>query len=496
MARVRVNYWSVAALFFIGLFCYFPLTRLISLGWGRHWFGLLFTRENLSVAWFTIWQAALSTLIALVLALPSAYVFYRVKFPGSRVLAAIITVPFILPSIVVAIAMKSIWHGGGIFALIVGNVFMNYGFAARAIGVRWQNSDAGVEEAAKLDGASGWQRYLWITTHELAPAIKNAALLVFLYCTTNFGLMLVLGGGRLHSLETSMYSATSVILDLPRASSYAFLQCLISACLVYALRSGLGQQFSMGYQRNARSLSRADAPVVVFVLTSALVLIVLPVATLIARSVSTRAGWDLGRASSSLGISLGQAAMNSARNAGVSVAIALIIGLYLVNQKSPLLRGLFRFPAGISNVALGLGFLVTFTSGLFPLRTSWLVTPLAQSIALIPLVVQIVAPSHAPLVQEYGDVASSDGLDGWDFWWWIKRPLLRQALITALGYCVVISVGEFSAASFLTYGDQATLPTALYQLLSKPGLINYQMALALSILLIVFTTIVMFLVEL
>ena len=495
-SKLHAHLWSLPALFFIGLFCYFPLARVISLGFGHRWLNLLCNKESLSISWFTIWQAALSTTIVLALAIPSAYVFYRVKFAGSRFLSAAITVPFVLPSIVVAIAIKTLWSNGGIFAVIMANVFMNYGFATRVIGVRWQATDSGVEEAAQLDGANGWQRYFWISARELAPAIKNSALLVFLYCTTNFGLMLVLGGGGLHSLETSIYSATSQILDLPRAAIYAFLQCLISLGVLMVLRSGFGQQFSFGYQRNRRALSLSDAPVTIFALLTSLLVVVLPIASLIRHSILAPAGWQLWRANSSLSFGLGHAAMNSTRNAGISLLIALVIGLYVVNSNNSLLLGLFRFPSGISNVAIGLGFLVTFSSGFFPLRSSWLVTPIAQSIVLIPLVIQIVAPAHNSLAHEYSDVAASDGLDGWNFWWWIKRPLLRQSLVTAIGYVVVVSVGEFSAANFLTYGDQATLPTALYQLLNKPGVINYQMALAASVLLIAFTATVMFLVEL
>jgi thiamine transport system permease protein len=488
LALARRQSWRFVALGFIALFCFFPLFKVISLGFSHNWFGLLWSAKTASILWFTLWQAALSTLIVLLLAVPSAYAFYRLKFPGSRILAAIITVPFVLPSIVVAIAIKSIWNGNGVLAVIAANVFMNYGFAARVIGVRWQSADPGIEEAAQLDGASGLQRYLWIGIREIGPAISSAGLLTFLYCTTNFGLMLVLGGGRLHSLETTIYSATSELLNLPLASALVFLQCAVSVVLLFALRLHSTHTFGFDFASARQELKANQRPVTLVAIFTSLLVVVLPIAALIRKSLAAGAGWRFSRASNSLSISLEHAALNSLRNALVSCLIALSLGLFIVNRKNDrLLANLFRFPVGLSSVALGLGYLVTFSDGFFPLRNSWLITPIAQSIALIPLTIQIVAPAHHSVAAEFSEVAQSDGLDSWDFWWWIKRPLLRNSLFTALGYLAVVSVGEFGAANILTYGDQATLPTVLYQLLNKPGVINFQIALALSVLLVAFT---------
>ena len=56
----------------------------------------------------------------------------------------------------------------------------------------------------------------------------------------------------------------------------------------------------------------------------------------------------------------------------------------------------------------------------------------------------------------------------------------------------LVSLGEFGAASLLAYGDQATLPTVLYSLISKPGGENYGMAMAASSLIMVLTFAVVF----
>jgi thiamine transport system permease protein len=84
-----------------------------------------------------------------------------------------------------------------------------------------------------------------------------------------------------------------------------------------------------------------------------------------------------------------------------------------------------------------------------------------------------------------------DGSDPSTYWWMIQVPLVKRAILLATIYVVIVSMGEFGAANFLAYGDQATLPTVLYQLISHPGAINYGMALAASTLLIVFAGLVL-----
>jgi thiamine transport system permease protein len=140
-------------------------------------------------------------------------------------------------------------------------------------------------------------------------------------------------------------------------------------------------------------------------------------------------------------------------------------------------------PLGVSTVVLGIGFIFTFGDGFFPLRNSWVITPIAQSLTLIPLVVQILQPRRAALPIELEEMAALEKASPLHYKWFIELPLLRSSLITVIAYLIAISIGEFGAASFLATGDQATLPVLLYQLLGRPGEVNFGMALAASTLL-------------
>jgi thiamine transport system permease protein len=147
-------------------------------------------------------------------------------------------VPFIMPTIVVAISFSSLKNlpvlGPALFghspivAIICAQVFMNYGLAVRAIGNVWAGLDPASENAAALDGAGRLRTFLSITLPQLTSVIASSALLVFLYCATSFGIVLVLGGGMVHSIETEMYVQALQHLELGTTAGLALVQTLIT----------------------------------------------------------------------------------------------------------------------------------------------------------------------------------------------------------------------------------------------------------------------------
>jgi hypothetical protein len=73
---------------------------------------------------------------------------------------------------------------------------------------------------------------------------------------------------------------------------------------------------------------------------------------------------------------------------------------------------------------------------------------------------------------------------------------VQEQIVTELdGYAAIISLGEFGASSFLANGSQATIPTLLYRLISRPGEQNYGMAMAVSAILIALSAAIVFLVS-
>ena len=499
---------------FLGVLFLWPMSRLLGLGLSTAWLDDLLTARIGQIVWFTTWQAVVCAALCVALAMPGAYVLHVRRFRGQLAIRTLIAVPFILPSIVVAISFASLkdvpvlgsilFGHSPIVSIICAHVFMNYGLVVRAIGNVWAGLDPASDHAAELDGAGRLRTFASITLPQLTSAITSSGLLVFLYCATSFGIVLVLGGGMVRSIETEIYAQALQNLDLSSTAGLAMIQTALTAVAFIAFyrfgKPSLGL-VEGGNAPDRKSLNRRDWPAALLTLGTVVLLILAPLTAVTSKAFLVDGAWSLTNfahlssfgARDVLSITVGQAALNSIRNLLIASALAMLVGTrvsYLLAQPttSPLVRRicdtLFQLPVGISSVVLGLGYLVTFSDGHFPLRSSWLAIPLVQALIAAPLVIRLVYPAIATLDHDLTQGAQTEGANAEQVWWLIQAPILSGALRTAVGYVALISLGEFGAASFLVYGDQGTLPTVLYQLMTRPGDQNYGMAMATSALLI------------
>ncbi len=512
--------WAIPITFVAVLF-YWPVVRVTSLGFSGDWLLTLAEPKTLEIICFTLWQAVVSTVLTLALAIPGAYLLYRRSFPGERLVKALITVPFVLPSIVVAVgfavfrSVHDFWVELGftflmepVYWIIAAHVFVNYSIAVRTIGGVWATLDAEVEEAAELDGAGRLKTLIAISLPQLRPAIFSASALVFLFSATSFGIVLVLGGGQVLSIETSIYFAATQFLDLEVAAALVLVQTLITAVAFFvgsALSKGaIGlEQVFEGARKPKVNLRDLPAVLVTAVIVIGLILMPLLLVLVEAfqvgdslgfqnfENLATRGARDL------LNISVADAAMNSLRNMAVAASIAFVLGALiswlLVRIKHKVFDFVFLAPLGVSSVVLGFGFLVSFDSEWFPLRSSWLIVPLAQALIAVPMVIRLVYPALVSIGKEPIEQASLDGASSWQTWRFVESGMIKGVLLTALGYAAIISVGEFGASTFLAYGSEGTIPTLLFRLIARPGEQNYGMAMAVSAILIAFVWAVMLL---
>ena len=506
---------------FVAVLFYWPVVRVTSLGFSGDWLATLTEPRTLGIIWFTLWQATVSTVLTLVLAIPGSYLLYRRSFPGERIVKALITVPFVLPSIVVAVgfavfrSVHAFWVGLGftflvepVYWIIAAHVFVNYSIAVRTIGGVWATLDAEVEEAAELDGAGRLKTLLSISLPQLRPAIFSASALVFLFSATSFGIVLVLGAGQVLSIETAIYFAATQLLDLEVAAALVLVQTLITAAAFFigsALSKGtIGLEQVFEGARKPKVDIR-DLPAVLITAMIVIGLILMPLLLVLVEAfqvgdsfgfqnfenLSTRGARDL------LNISVADAAMNTLRNMAVAASIAFVLGTLiswlLVRTKHKVLDFVFLAPLGVSSVVLGFGFLVSFDAEWFPRRSSWLIVPLAQALIALPMVMRLVYPALVSIGKEPIEQASLDGASSWQTWRFVESGMIKGVLLTAVGYAAIISIGEFGASTFLAYGSQGTIPTLLFRLISRPGEQNYGMAMAVSAILIAFVWAVMLL---
>lgn len=500
--------WAVP-LVFIGVLFYWPAGLLLNLG--VHQFGtdgLAADRHLLPTVWFTVWQAVLSAALCLPVGLIGAYLLYRKWFAGQGFLRAISLIPFVLPTITVGVAFSTFQNGNtSLWWIILGHVFINAALTSRIVGSQWLSLDLEIEEAAELAGAGRLRTFVFIVLPQLRSSIASAMALTTVYCLASFGVILVLGGGQVQSIETLIYKSAIHELDLARASLLCLIQLSLTAG-VFWVAGRIGRVSPLLTQPSHQlmpPLDKRDWPVAAAGI-ACLVGFMLPVFNLLAKAVlvdgalsgSNFANLLTTGTRNLLSITVLQATFNSVRNTLLATLIALAIGFlvsYLVTHSHSkfgirILNLAYAIPLGVSTVILGLGYLVGFSQPPFELRSSWLVIPLAQSLIALPLVVRLLTDALKQISPEVKEAATMDGATPTQIWWQVELPLAQPSIVAAAGFAAVIALGDFGAASFLSFGDQETLPVVLYALISRPGGTNYGMAMAASVLLMLAVTLV------
>ncbi|WP_051639830.1 iron ABC transporter permease [Cellulomonas sp. URHE0023] len=545
-ARV-VAFWTLAVavpLAFLAVFFVWPVTVMVGKGFvvdghlDLSGFADVFTQARTwRIIGLTIAQASLGTAISVLLGVPGAYVLYRHAFRGRGVLRALVTVPFVLPTVVVGVAFRSLLVDGGplgflhldgtLAAIVSALVFFNYAVVVRAVGGLWERLDPRAEQAARALGASPWKAFRTVTLPQLAPAIASAASLTFLFCATAFGTVLILGGLQFGTIETEIWIQTTQFLDLRAAAVLSVVQLVVVAgVLVVAGRARSRRERALDLSEPAlavRVLSWRRPPgmppgdghalslVAAGVTGVVVLLIATPLVNLVVRSLQTPRGWGLdnytalGTTGGSLTVTVWQAALNSLRIALDATTIALVVGglVALVVSRRPRrasarravtgLDALFMLPLGVSAVTVGFGFLLSMHHpfGLpVDLRTSPLLVPIAQAVVAVPLVVRTVLPVLRAIDPRLREVSATLGASPFRVLRTVDLSLSLRALGLAIGFAFAASLGEFGATSFLARPDRPTLPVVIFRLIGRPGPENYGMALAASVVLAVLTTLI------
>lgn len=543
-ARV-VAFWTVAVvvpLLFLGVFFAWPVAVMIGKGFvvdghlDLSGFAEVFSRERTwRIIGLTVAQATLATIISVLLGVPGAYVLYRHSFRGRAVVRALVTVPFVLPTVVVGVAFRSLLVDGGplgflqldgtFAAIVAALVFFNYAVVVRAVGGLWERLDPRAEQAARALGASPWKAFRTVTLPALTPAIASAASLAFLFCATAFGTVLILGGLQFGTIETEIWIQTTQFLDLRAAAVLSVVQLVVVAgVLVVAGRARSRRERALALSSEpARALSLrrpAGMPpgdghglsLAAAAVTAVVVLLIAtPLVNLVVRSLHTPRGWSLdnytalGTTGGSLTVTVWQAALNSLRIAVDATTIALVVGglVALVVSRRPRraaarravvgLDALFMLPLGVSAVTVGFGFLLSMHHpfGLpVDLRTSPLLVPIAQAVVAVPLVVRTVLPVLRAIDPRLREAAATLGASPFRVLRTVDLSLALRSLGLAVGFAFAASLGEFGATSFLARPDRPTLPVVIFRLIGRPGPDNYGMALAASVVLAVLTTLI------
>ncbi len=508
--------YGVPLAFLAVFFCY-PLAEIVQRGLsgaGDSPLDVLTDPLTRDVVWFTVWQALASTVLTIAIALPASYVLGRYRFRGRDLVGALVVVPFVLPTVVVALAFIAVLpepleHGWA--PILVAHAFFNVAVVVRIVGTFWASLDRRVTEAAATLGASPAARFREITLPLLAPALAAAAAIVFLFSFTSFGIVLILGGPRYATIEAEIYNQAVRLFDLRAAAVLSLVQlaCVVAAVLVATrLERRLVSPGPVRPEReNLRRVRTTRDRLVVGLSLGGLALFLgLPLAVLVERSLAAGDGYGLdayralGRPTSVLLVAPWEAVVNSIVYAAAATVIAVAVGglaAFAVARTggSRALDGLVLLPLGVSAVMLGLGFLIAFDSGPLDFRAAPWIVPVAQALVAIPFVVRIVAPTLRSIDPQQREAAALLGASPGRARREIDLPIVSRGLAVAAGFAFAISLGEFGATVFLARPDRPTLPVAIFRFLGRPGEQNVAQAYALAVVLMAVTVISVLAVE-
>jgi thiamine transport system permease protein len=520
---------------FLLLFFYFPLGSVLVGGLtdrsGRFSFGILTSLLRdpyyLRIIGFTVLQAILSTVLSVLMGLPGAYLLARYEFRGKRLIEALTTVPFVLPSIIVVLGFVRFFGNNGILnrflmavlgleepplrilyslqAILVAHAFYNFPVVVRVVSSLWRRIHPSTEEAARSLGAHGLRLFWRVTLPQILPAILSAAALVFIFCLLSFAVVLVLGGGpRYTTLEVEVYRLAKVSLDLKTGSALALIGAIISLVFLYAYiklqqRSSFAEQMTEDPEkpRLAGVLGSVRGVFYLLYLLLMALVILAPMVTVVAYSFQLRSGWgqqaislEWYRRILSVGGPYLRAVANSLFFAVMTMLLSVPLGTVLAYvgarsrfAGSRFLEAVMMLPIGISSIILGLGYLKAYQQLPWPIVGRWYAIVFAHTVIAYPFVIRVASATFRKMKSSLAEAARSLGAGPWRLFWHLELPLARSALITGAAFAFGISVGEINASLMLYNERLITIPVMIYRLI---GSYNFIGACAMGSVLMLF----------
>ena len=464
-------------------------------------------RATWEVAWFTLWQAVVSTLMTLVVGLAPAYIVARFNFRGRQLLLGLITALFVLPTVVMGAAFLALFPDGmnqSIAAVIAAHVVFNLAVVVRTVGPLWEQLPSDMEGAAATLGASPWRVFTMITLPLIRPALVAASSIVFIFTFTSFGVVRVIGAAGTRTLEVEVWRQAIQLGDIRTAVVLSILQMvMLAAVVMWSSRAQRRYSQPLGLEPSARRMPQrgSERRQVALIGITSFAVCGAPLFALAARSFSTPSGWSiaawtqLGRTEVRPGIRLGidplDAVRNSVENALWATLFAVVIGA-LSSLAIAAARNTGRFldvgmmlPVGTSAVTIGFGMLITFDQAPYDWRAEWWLVPIGHALVAVPFVVRATVGVLRSVDPQLHAAAATLGASPTRAWRTVVVPFLWRPLTVGATLAAAISLGEFGATSFLSRSDSETVPIAIEQLLGRTGSLlqaqGYAMATVLAV---------------
>ncbi|ACJ17451.1 ABC-type iron(III) transport system, permease component [Thermococcus onnurineus NA1] len=512
---------------FLAAFFYIPLISIIKTGlWDngptlKYIAAVLSNNYHQRVILFTIGQAIASTFLTLALGLPGAYIFAKYDFPGKSLLKAVLTVPFVMPSVMVALGYILLFGKSGFITQIIGrdlgiiyswkaillaHAFYNFPIVIRMVSSLWQRVNPHYEEMAMALGARDWRLFWKVTLPLISPAIFASAMLTFVFCFLSFSIPLILGGYQYATIEVDIFTSIMVLLDFKTGSALAIIQITLSMLFMYLYLRSLDAYARREEQRvlqRPKRFTRKDVFSLKGLLIGAyslavLLFIIAPLLAVLYDSLHFNDQWSLEWYrrifSTEYNPMFGATTLDAIRNSltfgfatvflSVIIALPVAYALHRWNFKGKrLFDVLVMLPLASSAITLGLGYIRIF-HGTPLYYTAWLIIA-AHTIIAYPFVLRAVSTSLKKIRPNLWEAALSLGAKEWKAFLRVELPLALGGVIVGAIFAFAISIAELGATYMLARPEYTTMTVAIYRFL---GARQFGSASALSVLLMAIST--------
>lgn len=447
---------------------------------------------------FTVWQAALSTLLSLALAVPVARALARrQRFPGRALLLRLFGLPMVVPTVVGVLGIVAVYGRSGLlnraseaaglplgldiyglFGILLAHVFFNMPFAVRLLVQGWGSIPGESWRLAAQLGMTGPQMLRWIEAPMLRRQLPGIAGLIFMLCFTSFSVVLVLGGGPPNAtLEVAIYQALRFEFDVPRVVALAALQIAVCAVLV-GLMQLLGKPLPVDLTL-ARLVDRHDRAAWGGRLIDGLAIAVGAVLLLAPLSAVAWAALTGPLAATLAEPELWRAAGRSLAVGLTAGTLALLLG-WGVLLSSRELRTRHRRPAAAEALELSGALVLVIPPFVLGAGLFVLLRPVADVFALglvlvvlvnalmgLPFVVRVLGPAAGEAHERHLRLCDSLGMTGWQRFRLVDWPLLRRPAGLALALASTLALGDFGVIALFGTAETRTLPLYLFHLMGS-----------------------------
>ena len=208
-------------------------------GFTLEWYERIFTDRQWSTALVSSAQVAiLTTILSTVLGTLAALALTRGRFPGRTAVNGLLLAPLIVPVVIVAIGMLSLyarWRlGGSLVGLVLAHTALAVPFVLVSVSASLRTMDRNLELAAANLGANPRQTFRRVTLPIILPGVIAGAIFAFITSWDEVVVAIFLTSARFRTLPVEMWEQVRQAVD-PTVAAVATVLLVVTTVLLLLL---------------------------------------------------------------------------------------------------------------------------------------------------------------------------------------------------------------------------------------------------------------------